>query len=74
MLTVHAEETVASRNAAEIVFRCTSLDNKDWLSKSVSKHCIAFMVELIVIHLLHNIVADLHLLVLGSFSAYIQKS
>ncbi|KMT13538.1 hypothetical protein BVRB_4g083170 isoform A [Beta vulgaris subsp. vulgaris] len=34
MLTVHAEETVASRNAAEIVFRCTSLDNKDWLSKS----------------------------------------
>ncbi|KNA15042.1 hypothetical protein SOVF_101810 [Spinacia oleracea] len=34
MLSVHAEESVASRNAAEIVFRCTHLDNKDFLSKS----------------------------------------
>ncbi|KAL2942275.1 Protein BONZAI 3 [Bienertia sinuspersici] len=33
-LSVHAEETVESRNAAEIVFRCTHLDNKDLLSKS----------------------------------------
>ncbi|GAB4855482.1 Protein BONZAI 3 [Ancistrocladus abbreviatus] len=34
ILTIHAEETVASKNAVEIVFRCTRLDNKDLLSKS----------------------------------------
>ncbi|CAL5379056.1 unnamed protein product [Camellia sinensis] len=33
-LTVHAEETVASRNAVEITFRCSHLDNKDLFSKS----------------------------------------
>ncbi|KAI8025124.1 Protein BONZAI 3 [Camellia lanceoleosa] len=36
-LTVHAEETVASRNAVEITFRCSHLDNKDLFSKSVLK-------------------------------------
>lgn len=34
-ITVHAEETVASRNAVEVVFRCMHLDNKDLFSKSV---------------------------------------
>ncbi|KAK9735374.1 hypothetical protein RND81_04G202400 [Saponaria officinalis] len=34
MLHVHAEETVTSRNAAEIVFRCSNLSNVDLLSKS----------------------------------------
>ncbi|XP_021742404.1 protein BONZAI 3-like isoform X1 [Chenopodium quinoa] len=34
ILNVHAEESVASKSAAEIVFRCTNLDNKDLLSKS----------------------------------------
>lgn len=34
-LTVHAEETVASRNAVEITFRCAALVNKDLFSKSV---------------------------------------
>ncbi|GAB2218753.1 hypothetical protein Drorol1_Dr00001984 [Drosera rotundifolia] len=33
-LTIHAEETVATKNAVEIVFHCTHLDNKDLLSKS----------------------------------------
>ncbi|XP_068341840.1 protein BONZAI 3-like isoform X1 [Pyrus communis] len=34
-LTVHAEETIASRSAVEIKFRCAHLDNKDLFSKSV---------------------------------------
>ena len=38
-ITVHAEETVASRSAVEMVLRCTHLDNKDFFSKSV---CILF--------------------------------
>ncbi|CDP15833.1 unnamed protein product [Coffea canephora] len=33
-LTVQAEETVASRNAVEMTFRCYHLDNKDLFSKS----------------------------------------
>ncbi|XP_027163140.1 protein BONZAI 3-like [Coffea eugenioides] len=33
-LTVQAEETVASRNAVEMTFRCHHLDNKDLFSKS----------------------------------------
>ncbi|KAL8477870.1 hypothetical protein ACS0TY_029960 [Phlomoides rotata] len=33
-LTVHAEETVASRNAIEITFRCKALENKEVFSKS----------------------------------------
>lgn len=33
-ITIHAEETVASRNAVEVVFRCSNLDNKDHFSKS----------------------------------------
>ncbi|XAR52531.1 hypothetical protein NMG60_11020661 [Bertholletia excelsa] len=33
-LTVHAEETVASKNAVEIIFRCSHLENKDLFSKS----------------------------------------
>ncbi|KAL6324344.1 hypothetical protein AAG906_012948 [Vitis piasezkii] len=32
-LTVHAEETVASRNAIEVIFHCSHLDNKDLFSK-----------------------------------------
>ncbi|KAA8536924.1 hypothetical protein F0562_029402 [Nyssa sinensis] len=33
-LTVHAEETVASRNVVEITFRCSHLENKDLFSLS----------------------------------------
>ncbi|XP_059438538.1 protein BONZAI 3-like isoform X1 [Corylus avellana] len=33
-LTIHAEETVASRSAVEMTFRCSHLDNKDVFSKS----------------------------------------
>ncbi|XP_022859038.1 protein BONZAI 3 isoform X1 [Olea europaea var. sylvestris] len=33
-LTVHAEETVASRDAVEMTFRCSHLENKDLFSKS----------------------------------------
>lgn len=34
VLTVHAEETIASRDAVVIIFHCIHLDNKDLLSKS----------------------------------------
>jgi len=34
-ITIHAEETVAAKNAVEIIFRCSHLDNKDIFSKSV---------------------------------------
>jgi hypothetical protein len=34
-LMVHAEETVASKQAVELIFRCTHLENKDTFSKSV---------------------------------------
>ncbi|XP_059663482.1 protein BONZAI 3-like [Cornus florida] len=33
-LTVHAEETAGSRNAVEMTFHCSNLDNKDLFSKS----------------------------------------
>ncbi|KAK6911478.1 C2 domain [Dillenia turbinata] len=33
-LSIHAEETVASKNAVELVFHCEHLDNKDIFSKS----------------------------------------
>ncbi|MED6159590.1 Protein BONZAI 3 [Stylosanthes scabra] len=33
-LTVHAEETIASRTAIEMILRCSHLDNKDIFSKS----------------------------------------
>ncbi|XP_030503781.2 protein BONZAI 3 isoform X1 [Cannabis sativa] len=33
-LTVHAEESIASRSVVDVVFRCTNLDNKDLFSKS----------------------------------------
>ncbi|CAK9143119.1 unnamed protein product [Ilex paraguariensis] len=33
-LTVHAEETVSSRSAVEMKFRCSHLENKDLFSKS----------------------------------------
>lgn len=42
-ITVHAEETIASRNAVEIAFRCSHLDNKDLFSKSVSTRGIYCM-------------------------------
>lgn len=34
-LTVHAEETVASRKAVEMTFLCSHLENKDVFTKSV---------------------------------------
>lgn len=47
-ITILAEETVASRSAAEIIFRCSHLDNKDIFSKSVSLNvdqtCIFFLI------------------------------
>ncbi|PON73991.1 Protein BONZAI [Parasponia andersonii] len=33
-LTVHAEETVASRSVVDVVFRCSKLENKELFSKS----------------------------------------
>ncbi|KAL5566183.1 hypothetical protein UlMin_029347 [Ulmus minor] len=33
-ITIHAEESVASRSGVEIAFRCSKLDNKDLFSKS----------------------------------------
>ncbi|XP_059659620.1 protein BONZAI 3-like isoform X1 [Cornus florida] len=33
-LTVHAEETVGSKNAVEMAFHCSNLENKDLISKS----------------------------------------
>jgi len=40
-ITIHAEETVAARSAVEIIFRCSHLDNKDILSKSVNIQYLA---------------------------------
>jgi len=34
-ITIHAEETITSRSAVEIIFCCSRLDNKDIFSKSV---------------------------------------
>lgn len=33
-ITVHAEETMASRTVVELVLRCSDIDNKDLFSKS----------------------------------------
>ncbi|XP_048325143.2 protein BONZAI 3 isoform X1 [Ziziphus jujuba] len=44
-LTVHAEETVASRSAVDMTFRCSHLDNKDVFSKSDPFLRISRMVE-----------------------------
>ncbi|WKA10962.1 hypothetical protein VitviT2T_028502 [Vitis vinifera] len=33
-LTVHAEETIASRNAIDVIFHCSHLENKNLFSKS----------------------------------------
>jgi len=35
ILRVHAEESITSRSAVEVILRCSHLDNKDLLSKSV---------------------------------------
>jgi hypothetical protein len=42
-VTIRAEETVASRSAVEIIFRCSHLDNKDTFSKNVSKYTIPYV-------------------------------
>ncbi|XP_020204564.1 protein BONZAI 1 isoform X2 [Cajanus cajan] len=44
-ITVHAEETVASRSAVEMILRCSHLDNKDVFSKSDPFLRISRMVE-----------------------------
>ncbi|KAK8468724.1 hypothetical protein PHAVU_006G096100 [Phaseolus vulgaris] len=44
-ITVHAEETVASRSVVEMVLRCSRLDNKDVFSKSDPFLRISRMVE-----------------------------
>ncbi|KAG5044339.1 hypothetical protein JHK87_008254 [Glycine soja] len=44
-ITVHAEETVASKSAVEMVLRCSHLDNKDVFSKSDPFLRISRMVE-----------------------------
>ncbi|XP_027931702.1 protein BONZAI 3-like [Vigna unguiculata] len=45
-ITVHAEETVASRSVVEMVLRCSRLDNKDVFSKSDPFLRISRMVEI----------------------------
>lgn len=45
IITILAEETVASRSAVEIIFRCSRLDNKDIFSKSDPFLRISRMVE-----------------------------
>ena len=35
-ITVYAEEVVVSKIAAELRFKCSNLENKDFFSKSVS--------------------------------------
>ncbi|KAK7296167.1 hypothetical protein VNO77_50617 [Canavalia gladiata] len=45
-ITVHAEETVASRSTFEIVLRCSHLDNKDFFSKSDPFLRISRLVEI----------------------------
>ncbi|XP_047152446.1 protein BONZAI 3 isoform X2 [Vigna umbellata] len=44
-ITVHAEETVASKSVVEMVLRCSRLDNKDVFSKSDPFLRISRMVE-----------------------------
>ncbi|TKY61444.1 BONZAI 3 [Spatholobus suberectus] len=44
-ITIHAEETVASRSAVEMILRCSHLDNKDVFSKSDPFLRISKMVE-----------------------------
>ncbi|WJX85490.1 Protein BONZAI 3 [Trifolium repens] len=44
-VTIRAEETVASRSAVEIIFRCSHLDNKDTFSKSDPFLRVSRMVE-----------------------------
>ncbi|KAI5424220.1 protein BONZAI 3 isoform X1 [Lathyrus oleraceus] len=44
-VTIHAEETVASRNVVKISFRCSRLDNKDVFSKSDPFLRVSRMVE-----------------------------
>lgn len=51
IITIHAEETVASRSAVEIIFRCSHLDNKDILSKSVN---IQYQAPSYPFYLLHS--------------------
>lgn len=34
-LTVHAEVEIVSKTTAELTFKCSDLDNKDFFSKSV---------------------------------------
>ena len=46
-ITVHAEETVASRSVVEMVLRCSRLDNKDVFSKSV---LILHPIYILIIH------------------------
>jgi len=48
-ITVHAEETVASRSVVEMVLRCSRLDNKDVFSKSV---LILHPIYIFIIHVL----------------------
>ncbi|CAK8544715.1 unnamed protein product [Lathyrus sativus] len=44
-VTIHAEETVASRNVVQISFRCSRLDNKDIFSKTDPFLRVSRMVE-----------------------------
>lgn len=48
-ITVHAEETIASRMAIEMKLRCSNLDNKDHFSKSVITHSMTANKILILI-------------------------
>ena len=46
-LTVHAEETIASRSVVDVVFRCSNLDNKDLFSKSVCIFLAALLRDIV---------------------------
>ncbi|CAN1167874.1 Protein BONZAI 3 [Linum perenne] len=67
-VSIHAEETVASKTAVEIAFRCSHLDNKDMFSLSVRMTELPFMTFLCVRSNLH---APSHA---GSFLKNIQNS
>ncbi|XP_059648597.1 protein BONZAI 3-like isoform X2 [Cornus florida] len=41
-LTVHAEETVGSKNAVEMAFHCSNLENKDLISRSSDPMAVVY--------------------------------
>lgn len=54
-LTIHGEETMASRTVVELVFRCSDLDNKELFSKSVCVLQQAVQLRSYCMQLMHKI-------------------